>query len=122
MECLESIESKISSSIQRNGFELASLDALISTLSSDLHTNHFLTFNLKKKAVAATRIGNLSKTSDLKILLKFIREILSIVECLDPGVTLQRATLLKTLATVRIELAKRLLVNRNKTCFEQISK
>ena len=112
IEFLESLEYKISSNIQTNGFELESLEALISSLTSDLHPNHFFIFNLKKKAVLSTRIGHVTKTSELKILLKFLRQVLTLVEVLDPGVTLQRATLLKKLATVRIELAKRLLVKK----------
>jgi hypothetical protein len=72
-----------------------SSEDLINSLSSDLHPNHFLIFGLKKDAIAKCRINGETRTSSLKILLRYIAQVLAIVEVLDPGVTLHRATLFK---------------------------
>jgi hypothetical protein len=74
----------------------------------DIHPNHFFIFGLKKKAITNNQVVPETRLSDLKILLRYLLHVLNIIETLDPGVTMQRATMLKKLATVRVSIFKTL--------------
>ena len=114
MELLESVEAKISKSNLSNLESLPeSTEDLINSLSSDLHPNHFLIFGLKKESIAKNQISRETKTSTLKLMLRYIVQVLSIVELLDPGVTLHRATLFKVTSSLKLFLFLFLKLDKN---------
>ncbi len=88
-------EAEINRWKREKGSGLESVEGLIKTLRSDVHPNHFLIFRLKKSSILSCPIDDETSTSDLKIVIRFIVEVLAIIEALDPGVTVHRATFLK---------------------------
>ena len=83
-------------------------------LLDQLHPNHYLVFGLKK-----TLIGKpsrpMSNIQDMEQRLKYCQDILEVLSKLDPGLTMQRALILKITAQTRSELiskAKRELDQR----------
>ena len=86
---------KISKWKQEKGLGLESIDDLVESLSSDLHPNHFHIFKLKKTSILTTPINSKASSKDVKIMIRFIVDVLGLVEALDPGVTVHRATFLK---------------------------
>ena len=83
-------------------------------LLDQLHPNHYLVFGLKK-----TLIGKpsrpMSNIQDMEQRLKYCQDILEVLSKLDPGLTMQRALILKITAQTRSEFiskAKRELDQR----------
>ena len=78
---------------------------LIEKLLDQLHPNHYLVFGLKK-----TLIGKpsrpMSNIEDLEQRLKYCQDVLEVLSKLDPGLTMQRALILKITAQTRSELIK----------------
>lgn len=77
---------------------------ILTKIDQNLHPNHYLVFKLKKAII--TKLKGPLKLEKLEEKLGYCEQVLEIVNKLDPGLTLQRAFLLKTTAMTRTELVK----------------
>ena len=74
-------------------------------LLDQLHPNHYLVFGLKK-ALIGKPSRPMSNIEDLEQRLKYCQDVLEVLSKLDPGLTMQRALILKITAQTRSELIK----------------
>ena len=87
-----------------NGCESKKILSLIRDFESLVHSNHFRIFKLKEDFL---NLPDLDSNADgLETKLIFNKDILDLSQILDPGITVRRAQLLKSLATNRIKLSE----------------
>ena len=75
-------------------------------LLDQLHPNHYLVFGLKKALIGKPSTRPMSNIEDLEQRLKYCQDVLEVLSKLDPGLTMQRALILKITAQTRSELVK----------------
>lgn len=79
---------------------------LLIKLQETLHPNHYIIFGIKKALVTKPALADNNSIESLDRKLRYCQEVMSIVEKLDPGLTMQRALLLKSSAEAHSEMAR----------------
>lgn len=111
------IESKIKEWTAKQPIESWSSEILVK-LKDWLHPNHFLILELKKKLTSHWKASNIQQLEEK---LDYCQQVFDIACKLDPGLTLQKGSILRTMAMTRSELAKALKndqPNADKRCAE----
>ena len=101
-EILKCLKTDLSESVQ-------SIESVIKKLIELVHPNHFLVFQFKKwvmKLPLSAQAASSDKISFLELQMKFHSAVMKIVDTLDPGLTLNRASHHKDIAQCRIQLSK----------------
>lgn len=97
------IESKIKEWTAKQPIE--NWSEILDKLGEKLHPNHFLGLQLKKKITSQWQASNIQQLEEK---LDYCQQVFDIACKLDPGLTLQKGSILRTMAMTRSELAKAL--------------
>ena len=92
------------------------IDTSVKKLEELVHPNHFIVFQFKKwvlKLPLSPQTASLDKINFLELQMQFHSDIMKIVESLDPGLTLNRASHHKEIAQCRIQLSKQKMIDRS---------
>ena len=107
---VDSMKSEILRCLKKDLFEsVQSIELVVNKLHELVHPNHFLVFQFKKwvlKLPLSAQAPSSNKISFLELQMRFHSAIMKIVDTLDPGLTLNRASHHKDIAQCRIQLSK----------------
>ncbi len=105
LNLIQDFESKIKEWTLKQPIE--SWHEIIEKLELKLHPSHYLIFGLKKSIVTKLNLHPKDISLPLATMkLRFCQDILATIDKLDPGLTMQRAFVLKSMAETRSALVK----------------
>ena len=90
--------------------------SFITKIEEIVHPNHFMVFQFKKwisKLPLSPQANSSDKIDFLELQMKYHSEMMRIIEILDPGLTLNRASHHKQMAQCRIQLSKQKMVQKS---------
>ena len=91
------------------------IETSVNKMEQILHQNHFLVFKFKKwvlRLPLSAQATSSDKIDFLELQLKYHSDVMEIIEVLDPGLTLNRASHHKEIAQCRIQLSKQKVMEK----------
>ena len=92
------------------------VESFITKIEEIVHPNHFMVFQFKKwisKLPLSPQANSSDKIDFMELQMKYHSEMMKIIETLDPGLTLNRASHHKQMAQCRIQLSKQKMVQKS---------